>query len=79
MNKDIDKTMETPETCEDYKYTHHEKYPEFDNPYIKEYKKFKKWDKLCNQLEQHVSDQSGYYEKLTKPIYFSNIHEYFKQ
>lgn len=79
MNKDIDNTMQTPETCEDYEYAHHEKYPEYDNPYIKEYKKFKEWDKLCWQLEQHVSDKSGIYEKLIKPKYFSNIHEYFKQ
>ena len=71
MNSDIDKTMETPETCKDYEYTHHEKYPESDNPYIKEYEKFKEWDKLCKQLEEHVSDPSGYYERITKPIYFN--------
>ena len=35
------------------------------------YKKFKEWDKLCKQLEEHVSDPSGYYEKITKPIYFN--------
>ena len=46
---------------------------------MQEYKKFKKWDKLCYQLEQHVSDKSGIYEKMIKPKYFSNIHEYFKQ
>ena len=70
MTEDIEKTMETPDTCEDYEYTHHEKYPESDNPYIKEYKKFKEWDKLCRQLENHVLDASRYYEKYTKPKYF---------
>ena len=70
FNGDIDKTMETPETCEDYSYRHHEKYPESENEYIEEYKKFKIWDKLCWQLEQHVSDPSGIYEKITKLKYF---------
>ena len=37
--------MKTPETCEDYEYTHHETYPESKNPYIKEYKKFKEWQR----------------------------------
>lgn len=49
MNKDIDNTMETPETCEDYVYSSKNDY------FIKEeYKKFKEWDKLCKQLEYHV-------------------------
>ena len=56
MNRDIDKTMETPETCEDYEYCHHEKYPESENDYIRQYKKFKEWDRLCWQLEEHVND-----------------------
>lgn len=70
MFSDIDKTMETPETCKDYKYTHHERYPESDNPYIKEYKKFKEFDKLCKQLEDHVSDKSGLYKKCFHNFYF---------
>jgi len=57
FNRDIDKTMETPETCEDYHYKHHEKYPESENEYMQEYKKFKEWDKLCYQLEQHVTNK----------------------
>lgn len=67
FNRDIDKTMETPETCEDYSYRHHERYPESENEYIEEYKKFKIWDRLYKQLEDHVSDTSGFYE-----IYKSN-------
>jgi hypothetical protein len=43
------------------------------NTYLEEYKKFKEWDRLCYQLEQHVSDPSGYYELITKPKYFKNI------
>ena len=57
FNRDIDKTMETPETCEDYHYKNHEKYPESENEYMQEYKKFKEWDKLCYQLEQHVTNK----------------------
>ena len=72
MNSDIDKTMKTPETREDYKYAHHEKYHESDNQYIKEYKKFKEWDKLCKQLEDHVSDPSGIYKKFMKHFLFSS-------
>ena len=66
FNEDIDNTMETPDTCEDYEYTHHETYPESNNPYIKEYKKFKEWDKLCRQLENHVLDASGIYKEFIK-------------
>jgi len=68
MTCDIDNTMQTPETCKKYKYAHHEKYPKSDNLYIKEYKKFKEWDKLCKQLEDHVSDKSGLY-KYYKQLY----------
>lgn len=65
FNEDIDNTMQTSETCKDYEYTHmtHDKYTEFTNGYIKEYKKFKEWDRLCKQLEDHVSDKSGLYKK----------------
>ena len=45
--------------------------PDCPNEYLEEYKRFKEWDKICHQLEQHVSDPSGYYEKITKPIYFN--------
>jgi len=54
FNKDIDKTMKTPDNCKLYRYRHHQTYPESDNEFIKEYKKFKEWDKLCQQLENHV-------------------------
>lgn len=70
MNEDIDNTMETPETCEEYEYRHHDTYPESENIYIKEYKKFKEWKNLCKQLENHINDNSGIYIKLTKPKYF---------
>ena len=56
MNKDIIKTMKTPETCEDYEYTHHEKYPESENPYIKEYNKLTEWIKLQDELDKFVND-----------------------
>lgn len=79
FDRDIDKTMETPETCEDYHYKHHEKYPESENEYIQEYKKFKEWDKLCYQLEQHVSDSSGVYKNYIKPKFYSNIEEFFSK
>ena len=64
MNEDIDNTMETCETCVDYSYIHHEKYPEIQNPYKKEYKKFKEWDRLCKQLEAHVSDSYNVHKNL---------------
>ncbi len=70
MFGDIDNTMQTPETCEDYDYRHHETYPESDNIYIKEYKKFKEWDRLCKQLKDHVSDPSGIYDNWFKYQYF---------
>ena len=54
MNEDIDNTMQTPETCEDYDYTHHAGYPESENEYIKEYKKYKELQKLCKKLESFV-------------------------
>ena len=51
MNSDIDKTMKTPETCKYYsKVDNNPKY----NQYMEEYKKFKKFDKLCNELNQYV-------------------------
>lgn len=64
MNEDIDNTMQTDETCEEYEYSN--KHPEYEE----EYKKFKEWQKLCKQLEDHISDNSGFYNKLTKPKYF---------
>ena len=60
MNKDIFTTMETPETCEDYCYVHHETYPESDNSYIKEYEKLKEWIRLQDELDKFVNDYSGY-------------------
>ena len=36
-------------------------------------RKWKEWDILCNQLKEHISDKSGYYEKITKPIYFNKF------
>lgn len=67
FNVDIDNTMETPDTCEDYEDRYSK---DISNMYMDEYKKWKKWDILCNQLKQHVSDKSGYYKIITKPIYF---------
>lgn len=70
FNVDIDNTMETPDTCGDYD----ERYSkEISDMYMDEYKKWKEWDILCNQLKEHVSDKSGYYEKITKPIYFNKF------
>ena len=57
FDRDIDKTMQTPETCEDYSYRHHERYPESQNEFKREYRKFKEWDRLCYQLEQHVTNK----------------------
>ena len=80
MFRDIDRTMKLGKDCEDYHkwgtYIYVQNCP---NEHLEEYKKFKEWDKLCYQLEQHVSDKSGIYEKLIKSKYFSNMHEYFKQ
>ena len=59
MNRDIIKTMETPETCKYYAYTHHEKYPESDNPYINEYNKLMELIKLEDELDKFVNDYSG--------------------
>ena len=59
MNRDIIKTMETPETCEEYKYVHHEKYPESENPYIKEYNKLIELIRLEDELDKFVNDYSG--------------------
>ena len=54
MNEDIDNTMETTETCEDYdKITYNPKL----NQYIDQYKKFKEFDKLCKQLYNHVHNK----------------------
>lgn len=50
MNEDIDNTMKTLETCEEYEYD------PYNYEYIEEYKNFKKWDKLCKQLENHVKE-----------------------
>ena len=47
MNEDIDNTMETPETCEDYS--------KCENDWIiEEYKKYKELQKLCKKLESFV-------------------------
>lgn len=62
MNEDIIKTMETPETCEDYEYAHHETYPESENIYIKEYNKLIEWIRLQDELAKFVNDKSGYYK-----------------
>lgn len=57
MNKDIDNTMETPDTCEDYEDRYIPKIEGYQNMYVEEYKKWKEWDKLCYQLNQHVNNK----------------------
>ena len=59
MDRDIIKTMETPETCKYYTYAHHERYPESDNPYIKEYNKLIELIRLEDELDKFVNDYSG--------------------
>ena len=74
MFGDIDKTMVLGKDCEDYKkwgtYMYTDLMP---NDFIPEYKKFKAWERLCKQLEDHVSDPSGVYEKLVRHLYFLTI------
>ena len=51
MTRDIDNTMKGPDTdrpCEDYVRCL------YSDDIIEEYKKFKEWDRLCDQLEKHV-------------------------
>lgn len=64
MNKDIENTMQTPETCIEYNYRHHKRYPESDNEYIKEYRKFREWQDLIYKYESHIQDKSGVYQLL---------------
>lgn len=74
MFRDIDRTMKLGKDCEDYhKWGTYMYVHDCPNTYLEEYKKFKEWDRLCYQLEQHVLDPSGYYELITKPKYFKNI------
>lgn len=61
FNEDIDNTMETPDTCPKYIYDIYNK-----QCYIEEYKKFKEWERLCQQLHDHVTDKSGIYKRLSK-------------
>ena len=73
MFRDIDRTMKLGKDCEDYhKWGTYMYVHDCPNTYLEEYKKFKEWDRLCYQLEQHVLDPSGYYELITKPKYFKN-------
>lgn len=76
FNVDIDNTMETPDTCGDYDERYSKK---ISDMYMDEYKKWKEWDILCNQLKEHISDKSGYYEKITKPIYFNKFDKWDKK
>lgn len=75
MFNDIDNTMMGPDTdkqCQDYvKWGTNMKVKNCPNDIFEEYKKFKTWDKLCYQLEQHVSDKSGIYEKYIKSKLFT--------
>lgn len=51
MNEDIDNTMKTPETCEDYeKIT----YPSILNEYLAEYKKFKEYQEMINNYNKFI-------------------------
>ena len=77
MNRDIDNTMQLGKNCEDYrKWGTYMYVPNCPNEHLEEYKRFKEWDKLCYQLEQHVSDPSDVYEKYIKPIFYPNIEEF---
>ena len=80
MFGDIDNTMVLGKDCEDYhKWGTYMYVPDCPNDHLEEYKRFKEWDKLCHQLEQHVSDPSGIYKNIIKPKYFSNIEDFFKK
>ena len=58
MDGDIDKTMVLGKDCEDYhKWGTYMYVPNCHNEYLEEYKKFKEWDKLCYQLEQHIQNK----------------------
>jgi hypothetical protein len=71
MFRDIDKTMVLAKDCEDYKkYGTGMRNPDYPNVHLEEYKRFKEWDKLCYQLEEHVSDKSGLYEQRFKKMFF---------
>ena len=50
MNEDIDNTMQTPETCEDYLTLNND----WSDWIIEEYKKYKELQKLCKNLENFV-------------------------
>lgn len=48
MNEDIDNTMQTPETCDDYEHT-------FKNIYINlEYSKFKEYQEMINNYNKFI-------------------------
>ena len=58
MFGDIDNTMVLGKDCEDYhKWGTYMYVPDCPNDHLEEYKKFKEWDKLCHQLEQHVTNK----------------------
>lgn len=74
MFGDIDKTMVLGKDCEDYKKWGTYMYTDLmSNDFISEYKKFKAWERLCKQLEDHVSDPSGVYERDWRCRYFPTI------
>ena len=80
FDRDIDKTMVLGKNCKDYhKWGTYMYVSNCPNEFLEEYKKFKEWDKLCWQLEQHVNDPSGVYENIIKPRFYSNIKEFFSK
>lgn len=58
MNQDIDNTMLLKEECKDYNKVVYNQ--NTDNEYIKEYKKWKEWDRLCKQYENNLSVKNLY-------------------
>jgi hypothetical protein len=69
MTHDIDITMKTPKTCEDYMHEVSNEWQTKENTssyIIEEYKKMKELEKLEIDLENHVKDKWGVYEMIKK-------------
>jgi hypothetical protein len=69
MTHDIDITMKTPKTCEDYMHEVSNEWQSKENTssyIIEEYKKMKELEKLEIDLENHVKDKWGVYEMIKK-------------
>lgn len=60
MTRDLLISMNHNKNCKDYE-RRNEHHPT-TKMYIDEFEKFTKWDKLCKQLEKHVSDSLDYYK-----------------